>query len=207
VPFASEKTFERHVPPLSRDETDATPRHSVSLFHPEAFGAEPTMMRTLTTFVGFGLAALILWLAPDIGDLFLSSAWGVALAWVAAGAVGALFYQIGGGLRLRPNLPLLALVAAPWTLLAAGLVAVSASDPVWIADRTREALPDAWLGRFLPSTAAFAFGSGLLIAFGVLGPRRAERVAAVEDPALHDHDVVQEPVAAPTAELVGTPAE
>ena len=179
-------------------------------------GQKPTMIRTLTAFVGFGLAAAILWFVPDFGDLASNSVWSVPLVWAAAGLVGALFYQVGGGLRLRPNVYLLAFVALPWTVLAAGLVAVASNDPVWIADRVRDILPDAWLTRWQPSVAAFAFASGALIAFGVCGPRRAERVAVVDEPAVHDevaHDevvteqpVIEQSATEPTV-VVGAPSE
>jgi hypothetical protein len=69
------------------------------------------------------------------------------------------------------NFPLLVLAFLPWTILTAALVAIEADKPVWLADRGRDILPDAWIARWDASLPAFAIVSGLLLAFALLEPR------------------------------------
>jgi hypothetical protein len=130
------------------------------------------MIRALTTLVGLAAAAAILYFVTDVGDSG-GSWWPKALVWAAAGLVLGILYQGGGrrGPGLRMNLPMLILAFLPWTVLTAALVAVEANDPVWLADRGRDILPDSWIARWEFSLPAFAFCAGLLLAFSLLEPR------------------------------------
>jgi hypothetical protein len=130
------------------------------------------MIRALTTLVGLAAAAAILYFVTDVGTSG-GSWWAFACLWAAAGLVLGVLYQ-GGGRRapgLRTNLPMLILAWLPWTILTAALVAVEAGKPVWLADRGRDLLPDAWIPRWEVSLPAFAFGAGLLFAFSLIEPR------------------------------------
>jgi hypothetical protein len=130
------------------------------------------MIRALTTLVGLAAAAAILYFVTDVGDSG-GSWWPKALVWAAAGLVLGILYQGGGrrGPGLRMNLPMLILAFLPWSILTAALVAIEANNPVWLADRGRDILPDGWIGRWEFSLPAFAFGAGLLLAFSLLEPR------------------------------------
>lgn len=130
------------------------------------------MVRALTTLAGLAAAAAILYFVTDVGTSG-GRFWLVALVWAAAGLALGVLYQ-GGGRRapgLRKNLPLLILGFLPWTILTAALVAIQANKPVWLADRGRDLLPDAWIARWEVSLPVFAFGSGLLLAFSLIEPR------------------------------------
>jgi hypothetical protein len=136
------------------------------------------MVRALTTLAGLVAAAAILYFVTDVGTSG-GRFWLVALVWAAAGLALGVLYQ-GGGRRapgLRMNAPLLILGFLPWTLLTAALVAIQANNPVWLADRGRDLLPDAWIARWEVSLPVFAFGSGLLLAFSLIEPRIGIRVA------------------------------
>jgi hypothetical protein len=138
------------------------------------------MMRALTALIGFALAAVILYFVPDAGDIIDNPVWDVPLLWAAAGLVAGIFYQAGGLRRpgMRVNVPLFLLVFIPWTVLAASIVAASTGDPSWLADEARSVAGDDALARWGDSLAAFAFASGLLLAFSLLEPR--VRVDVVE---------------------------
>ncbi len=56
-------------------------------------------------------------------------------------------------------------------MLTAALVSQEAHKPVWLADRGRDLLPDAWIARWEFSLPAFAFGVGLLLALSLIEPR------------------------------------
>jgi hypothetical protein len=130
------------------------------------------MIRALTTLVGLAAAAAVLYFVTDVGDSG-GSWWLFALVWAGAGFVLGVFYQ-GGGRRapgIRMNLPLLIVAFLPWTVLTAALVALEANKPVWLADRGRDIIPDAWIGRWEVSLPAFAFGAGLLLALALIEPR------------------------------------
>jgi hypothetical protein len=138
------------------------------------------MVRALTTLAGLAAAAAILYFVTDVGTSG-GRFWLVALVWAGAGLALGVLYQ-GGGRRapgLRMNLPLLLLGFLPWTLLTAALVAIQADNPVWLADRGRDLLPDAWIARWEVSLPVFAFGSGLLLAFALIEPR-----VGIREPAL-----------------------
>jgi hypothetical protein len=140
------------------------------------------MIRALTTLVGLVAAAAILYFVSDI-DQSGGSFWAVALVWAAAGLALGVLYQ-GGGRRapgVRMNVPLLIVGFLPWTLLTAALVAVEAGQPVWLADRGRDLLPDRWIPRWELSLPAFAFGSGLLLAFALIEPRIGSREESPPD--------------------------
>jgi hypothetical protein len=130
------------------------------------------VIRALTTLAGAAAAAAILYLVSDIGQRG-GSYWPIALVWAAAGLALGVFYQAGGRRApgLRTNTPLLIFAFAPWTVLTAALVAVEAHDPVWLSDRAKDLLPDAWISRWQVSLPAFAFAAGLLLAFSLLEPR------------------------------------
>lgn len=130
------------------------------------------MIRALTTLVGLAAAAAILYFVTDIGSGG-GSYWLIALVWAGAGLALGVLYQGGGrrGPGLRMNVPLLLLAFLPWTLLTAALVAITANKPVWLANRGRDLLPDAWIGRWEASLPAFALVSGLLLAFSLIEPR------------------------------------
>jgi hypothetical protein len=130
------------------------------------------MIRALTTLVGLAAAAAILYFVTDVGTGG-GSWWSFALIWAAAGLVLGILYQSGGRRApgVRMNLPLLILAFLPWTVLTAALVAVQAGKPVWVADRGRDIIPDAWIARWEFSLPAFAFGVGLLLAFSLIEPR------------------------------------
>jgi hypothetical protein len=140
------------------------------------------MIRALTTLVGLVAAAAILYFVSDI-DQTGGSFWVVALVWAAAGLVVGVLYQAGGRRApgVRMNLPLLIAGFLPWTLLSAALVAVQAGQPVWLADRGRDVLPDRWIPRWDMSLPAFAFGSGLLLALALIEPRIGVREEAPAD--------------------------
>jgi hypothetical protein len=140
------------------------------------------MIRALTTLFGLVAAAVILYFVTDI-DQSGGSFWLVALVWAAAGLVIGVLYEAGGRRTpgLRMNLPLLILGFLPWTLLTAALVAVQAGKPVWLADRGRDVLPDGWIPRWDASLPAFAFGSGLLLAFALIEPRVGVREEVAAD--------------------------
>jgi hypothetical protein len=140
------------------------------------------MIRALTTLFGLVAAAVILYFVTDI-DQSGGSFWLVALVWAAAGLVIGVLYEAGGRRApgLRMNLPLLILGFLPWTLLTAALVAVQAGKPVWLADRGRDVLPDRWIPRWDASLPAFAFGSGLLLAFALIEPRVGVREELAAD--------------------------
>lgn len=137
------------------------------------------MIRALSTLVGLAAAAAILYFVTDVGDGG-GSWWLFALVWAAAGLAVGVLYQ-GGGRRapgLRRNLPLLLLAFLPWTVLTAALVALQANNPVWLADRGRDILPDAWIARWEVSLPAFAIVAGVLLAFSLLEPRIGIRDSA-----------------------------
>ena len=138
------------------------------------------MMRALTALIGFALAAVVLYFVPDAGDVIDSPVWDVPLLWAAAGLVAGIFYQAGGLSRpgMRVNVPLFLFVFIPWTVVAAAVVAAGTGDPTWLADEARSVAGDDVLARWSDSLAAFAFASGLLLAFSLLEPR----VAVVEEP-------------------------
>jgi hypothetical protein len=130
------------------------------------------MIRALTTLVGLAAAAAILYFVTDVGANG-GSVWLVALVWAAGGLAVGVLYQLGGRRApgLRTNLPLLIIGFLPWTILTAALVAIQANKPVWLADRGRDVLPDAWIVRWEVSLPAFAIVSGLLLAFSLIEPR------------------------------------
>jgi hypothetical protein len=130
------------------------------------------MVRALTTLVGLTAAAVILYFVTDVGDSG-GSYWTRALVWAAAGLVLGIFYQAGGRRSpgFRANTPMLVLAFLPWTVLSAALVAVAADNPSWMSDRTRDFLPDSWIARWEVSLPAFAFVSGMLLAFSLIEPR------------------------------------
>src|ERR1700709_1759917 len=107
------------------------------------------MIRALTTLAGLAGAAAILYFVTDIGDSG-GSFWAIALVWAAAGLVIGVLYQGGGrrGPGLRSTLPLLILAFRPWPVPPAPLVAIEANKPVWLADRGRDIIPNAWIGRW-----------------------------------------------------------
>jgi hypothetical protein len=131
------------------------------------------MIRALTALIGFALAAVILYFVPDAGNIISSPAWSVPLLWAAAGLVAGIFYQAGGlrrpGMKVNPWL--LVLVFLPWTVVTAGLVAANTGDPSWLADHARSIAGQTVIDRWTASLAAFAFVSGLLLAFSLLEPR------------------------------------
>jgi len=137
------------------------------------------MIRALTTLVGLAGAAAILYFVTDVGDGG-GSWWTFALLWAAAGLVIGILYQSGGRRApgVRMNVPLLILAFLPWTVLTAALVAVEAGKPVWVADRGRDIIPDAWIARWEFSLPAFGFGVGLLLAFSLIEPRIGIRESA-----------------------------
>jgi outer membrane biosynthesis protein TonB len=130
------------------------------------------VIRALTTLLGAAAAAAILYFVSDIGQSG-GSFWPIALVWLASGLALGVFYQAGGRRApgLRMNVPLFILGFVPWALLAAALVALDAHKPVWLSDRARDVLPDAWITRWELSLPAFAFGAGLLLAFSLIEPR------------------------------------
>jgi hypothetical protein len=139
------------------------------------------MIRALTALIGFALAAAILYFVPDAGDVINDPIWGVPLLWAAAGLVAGIFYQAGGLRRpgMRVNVPLFLFVFVPWTVVTASLVAAGTNQPAWLADQARSIAGDGALARWQDSLAAFAFASGLLLAFSLLEPRL--RVDVVEE--------------------------
>jgi hypothetical protein len=156
------------------------------------------MMRALTALVGFALAAVVLYFVSDAGDVISDPTWAVPSVWAAAGLVAGIFYQAGGARRpgVRMNVPLFILVFLPWTIVAASLVATSTGDPSWLADQARSIAGADTLDRWLPSLAAFAFGSGLLLAFSLLEPRTAvivqERTIDDGDTIVHERQTVDD---------------
>ena len=152
------------------------------------------MIRALTALIGFALAAAILYFVPDAGNVIDNPVWAVPLVWAAAGLVAGIFYQAGGLRRpgFRANVPLLLFVFAPWTAVAASLVAFSTGSPAWLSDQARSIAGDDMLNRWMPSLAAFAFGSGLLLAFAIIEPRT--KTVVVEEP-VAEEAVAEEPVA------------
>jgi hypothetical protein len=130
------------------------------------------VIRALSTLVGAAAAVAILYVVSDIGQSG-GSYWPIALVWAAAGLALGAFYQAGGRRSpgLRMNFPLLIFVFLPWTLLTSALVAYQAHNPVWLFDRAKDVLPNAWIPRLESSLPAFAFASGLLLAFSLLEPR------------------------------------
>ena len=159
------------------------------------------MIRALTTLVGLAGAAAILYFVTDVGTGG-GSWWSFALLWAAAGLVLGILYQSGGRRApgVRMNVPLLILAFLPWTVLTAALVAVQAGKPVWVADRGRDIIPDAWIAHWEFSLPAFAFGVGLLLAFSLIEPRIGIREVA---PAL---DATTAPVEAYTPYVPPEPA-
>jgi hypothetical protein len=166
------------------------------------------MIRALTALIGFALAAVILYFVPDAGDVITDPVWSVPLLWAAAGLVAGIFYQAGGLRRpgMRVNIPLLLLVFLPWTVVTAALVASSTGDISWLADEARSIAGQSALDRWTASLAAFAFASGLLLAFSVLEPRTGvvlEEVVADDTVAPrrtvvdNETTVVREPVNTP----------
>jgi hypothetical protein len=137
------------------------------------------MIRALTTLVGLAGAAAILYFVTDAGTSG-GSWWSFAALWAAAGLVLGILYQSGGRRApgVRMNVPLLIFAFLPWTVLSAALVAVEAGKPVWLADRGRDIIPDAWIARWEFSLPAFAFGVGLLLAFALIEPRVGIREVA-----------------------------
>jgi hypothetical protein len=131
------------------------------------------MMRALTALIGFALAAAILYIVPDAGNIIDNPVWDVPLLWGAAGLVAGIFYQAGGLRRpgMRMNVPLFLFVFIPWTVVTASLVAASTGDPTWLADEARSVAGSDALARWGDSLAAFAFASGLLLAFSLVEPR------------------------------------
>jgi hypothetical protein len=156
------------------------------------------MIRALTTLVGFALAAAVLYFVPDAGNVIDDPVWDVPLVWAAAGLVAGVFYQAGGLRRpgMRANVSMLLFVFLPWTVVSASLVAFSTGDPSWLSDEARSVAGADMLTRWLPSLAAFAFGSGLLLAFSLFEPK-----VQTEADEVVERDVVTEPVvaAAPVA--------
>ncbi len=161
------------------------------------------MIRALTALIGFALAAVVLYFVPDAGDIIDNPVWDVPLLWAAAGLVAGIFYQAGGLRRpgMRINVPLFLFVFIPWTVIAAAVVASGTGDPTWLADEARSVAGDDVLARWSDSLAAFAFASGLLLAFSVLEPRVGvveeevvEREVVTTDDEVRD-TVVERPVA------------
>jgi hypothetical protein len=152
------------------------------------------MIRALTALIGFALAAVILYFVPDAGDVVSDPVWSVPLLWAAAGLVAGIFYQAGGlrrpGLRMNPWLFLLVFV--PWTAVTVGLIAASTGDPSWLADRARSIAGQDAIDRWTASLAAFAFVSGLLLAFSVIEPRTAVVEEVVADRRYDDADTVRD---------------
>ncbi len=142
------------------------------------------MVRALTTLVGLTAAAAILYFVTDVGDNG-GSFWTRALMWAAAGLVLGIFYQAGGRRSpgFRANTPMLVLAFLPWTLLSAALVAVAADNPSWMSDRVRDFLPDSWIARWEISLPAFAFVSGMLLAFSLIEPRVGQAAPGPTDAA------------------------
>jgi hypothetical protein len=142
------------------------------------------MLRALTTLLGLAAAAAILFVVSDVGDSG-GSFWTRSLVWAAAGLVLGVLYQAGGRRSpgVRANTPMLVLAFLPWTVLSAALVAVAADNPRWMSDRARDFLPDSWISRWEISLPAFAFGSGLLLAFSLIEPRVGLREAGMVDSA------------------------
>ncbi len=130
------------------------------------------MIRALATLVGAAAAAAILYLVSDIGQSG-GSYWPIALVWAASGLAFGILYQVGGRRApgLRTNIPLLIFACAPWTVLTAALVAYQAHNPVWLADRAKDLLPNGWITRLESSLPVFGFVTGLLLAFSLLEPR------------------------------------
>jgi hypothetical protein len=130
------------------------------------------MVRALVTLLGAAGALALLYLAPDGGRRARQRALGVAFAIAGAGFALGLLYQ-GGGIR-KPGVRHERLAApargGPWTLLALGIVAQSADVGSNIAGWTPRRRPGDVLERWVDGDAAFALGSGLLLA---LGPARA----------------------------------
>jgi hypothetical protein len=160
------------------------------------------MIRALTALVGFALAAAVLYFVPDAGNVIDDPVWDVPLVWAAAGLVAGVFYQAGGLRRpgMRANVSMLLFVFLPWTVVSASLVAFSTGDPSWLSDEARSVAGADMLTRWLPSLAAFAFGSGLLLAFSLFEPRvQSEADEVVE------RDVVAEPVVAAAPAASGAP--
>ena len=143
------------------------------------------MVRALITLVGLATAAAILYFVSDVGDSG-GSYWTRALVWAAAGLVLGILYQAGGRRSpgVRANTPMLVLAFLPWTLLSAALVAIVADNPTWLSDRARDVLPDSWITRWEISLPAFAFGSGLLLAFSLIEPRVGRREPGAVDAAI-----------------------
>jgi hypothetical protein len=141
------------------------------------------MTRALTTLIGFAAAAALLLLVPDVGASAGGDLWQRAGLIAIAGVVAGALYQAGGVRRpgMRLNAPVLVAVFLPWVALTAALVAHQAGTPQTLTDLVRDVLPDAALRRWSATLPLFAFGSGLLLAFGLAEPRiHAERVAAVD---------------------------
>jgi hypothetical protein len=159
------------------------------------------MIRALTTLVGLAGAAAILYFVTDAGNGG-GSWWSFAGLWAAAGLVLGILYQSGGRRApgVRMNVPQLVFAFLPWTVLTGALVAVQAGKPVWLADRGRDIVPDAWIPRWDASLPAFAFGVGLLLAFALIEPRVGIREVA---PAL---DSSQAPIEAYTPYTPPEPA-
>jgi hypothetical protein len=142
------------------------------------------MVRALATLVGLAAAAAILFVVSDVGDSG-GSFWTRGLVWAAAGLALGVLYQAGGRRSpgVRANTPMLVLAFLPWTVLSAALVAVAADNPAWMSDRARDFLPDSWIARWEISLPAFAFGSGLLLAFSLIEPRVGLREPGAVDSA------------------------
>lgn len=165
------------------------------------------MIRALVTLVGLVGAAILLYLAPRADDSLGHGIWAVAGAWVAAGLVVGILYQAGGVRRagLRVNLPLLLLAWLPWTALTVGLVAQRRDPGLNVARWLRDVVPDGWVFRWLEALPAFAFGSGLLLAFALIEPRVAEIVREYRED--RDVDVPVAPAAPVAPATVGGTSE
>jgi hypothetical protein len=158
------------------------------------------MVRALTTLLGLAAAAAILYLVSDVGDSG-GSLWPIAGVWAGAGLALGILYQAGGRRSpgLRMNVPMLIFAFLPWTLLSAALVAVEANNPVWLADRGRDVLPDSWIARWEVSLPAFALVAGVMLAFSLVEPRIGMRPPEPEpvEPASSNPYVPESPWQAP----------
>jgi hypothetical protein len=139
------------------------------------------MIRALAALIGFAAAAALLAIAPEVADLSGNDLWLVSGIWALAGFVAGVLYQTGGVRRpgLRMNGWLLVLAFLPWLAVTIGLVSVASDPGSTVAGWMRDLTPDTVLGNWLPALSAFAFGTGLLLAFSLIEPLVG--VVAVEE--------------------------
>jgi hypothetical protein len=155
------------------------------------------VIRALTTLVGLAAAAALLLLVPDTGTAEGGGLWKRAALIGAAGLAAGFFYQLGGIRRpgVRVNLPMFVGAFLPWSLLAVAICAQRSGTPSSLTDLVRDVLPDSALSRWSPSFPILAFTSGLLLAFALVEPRIAVRLAVREVP----DDVVEDDATTPLA--------